>query len=85
VRIDELKTAKEQRPFHPFSIRIADGREIQVRHPDAVACDADRPRIAICTVPGGDWEVIDAAQVTSLGMLAPAPASGATRFEGNLP
>jgi len=73
VKIDELKKVKDQRPFQPFSMRMADGREIKVRHPDAVAWDSDRPRIAICVVPGGEWEVIDVALVTSLGLQTPAP------------
>jgi hypothetical protein len=33
VKIDELKKAKDQRPFQPFHLRMADGREIQVTHP----------------------------------------------------
>jgi hypothetical protein len=74
VQIEELKKAKDQRPFQPFLIRMEDGREIQVRNPDAVAWDFDRPRIAVCAMPGGGWEVIDVAQVTSLGVPRLAPA-----------
>ena len=43
---------------------MADGREIRVRHADAVAWD--NPRIAICATSGG-WEVIDVALITLLG------------------
>ena len=39
MRIDELKKAKDQRPFQPFWIRMADGREIEIRHPDVIAWD----------------------------------------------
>ncbi len=35
VQIDELKKAKDQRPFQPFRIRMADGTEIEIKHPDA--------------------------------------------------
>jgi hypothetical protein len=72
MRIEQLKKAKDRRPFQPFWIRMADGREIQVRHPDAVAWESDQARIAVCIVPGGGWEVIDVALATSLGMQAPA-------------
>jgi hypothetical protein len=65
MRIDELKRAKDERPFRPFLIHMADGREITVLHSDAVAWD--NPRIAICATPGG-WEVIDVALITSLAM-----------------
>jgi len=73
MRIEELKKAKDQRPFQPFLIGMADGRQFQVRHPDAVAWDTERPRIAISVLPGGAWEVIDVALVTSLDMQTPAP------------
>lgn len=80
MRIEELKKTKDQRPFQSFSIRMADGREIQVKHPDAVAWDSDHPRTVICVLPGGGWEVIDIALVTSLGVPAPPAES---RAEGN--
>ena len=48
MRIEELKKAKDQRPFRPLMIRMADGREVEVRHPDAVAWYEDAPRVAIC-------------------------------------
>jgi hypothetical protein len=67
VKIDELKKAKDQRPFQPFHVRMAEGREIQVMHPDAAAWDPDTPRIALFVVPGGRWEVVDVALITSLG------------------
>ncbi len=67
MKIDELKKAKDQRPFQPFQVRMADGRELEVRHPDAVAWDPDTPRIALFVVPGGRWEVVDVALITSLG------------------
>src|SRR5579883_2522442 len=83
MKIAEIKEAKDQRPFQPFLIRMADGREIEVLHPDAIAwepilADEDNdngepaePLTAICVVPGGRREIIELALVTSLG-LAPA-------------
>jgi hypothetical protein len=67
MKIDELKKAKDQRPFQPFRIRMADGREIEITHPDAVAWDPQTPRIAVCVIPGGGWEVVDVGLITSLG------------------
>jgi hypothetical protein len=72
LRIEELKKMKDRRPFEPFFIRMADGREVRVKHPDAVSWDPDQIRIAVCGVPGGGTEVIDVALVTSLGLPAPA-------------
>ena len=38
MRIEELKKAKDRRPFEPFEVRMADGRSLLIKHPDAVAC-----------------------------------------------
>lgn len=73
MRIEELKKMKDRRPFEPFLIRMADGREVPVKHPDAVSWDPDQVRIAVCGVPGGGTEVIDVALVTSLSLPAPIP------------
>jgi hypothetical protein len=83
MKIEELKRAKDQKPFQPFFIRAADGREVQVRHPDAVAWYEDSPRVAICATKDG-WEVIEVALITSLAMThGPAPAAGPIASESN--
>ncbi len=74
MRIEELKKAKDVRPFRPFLIRMADGREIEVRHPDAVSWGGEKGRIVSYISPADDWEVIDIALVTSLGSV-PAASS----------
>jgi hypothetical protein len=75
MRIEELKQIKDQRPFQPFMIGMADGREIPVRHPDAIAWEADEeedngqaeePLTLVCVLPGGRWENIELALVRSL-------------------
>jgi hypothetical protein len=71
MRIEELKRAKNQRPFQPFWIRMADGREIEVTHPDAIAWEGDGAQIVVCIIPGGGWEIIDIILATSIGMQAP--------------
>jgi hypothetical protein len=71
MKVEESERAKDQRPFLPFSIRMADGREIRVTHPDAVSWGGDQPRVAICSRPDGGWDVIEVALITSLGMPAP--------------
>jgi hypothetical protein len=79
MKIEELERAKDQRPFQPFAIRMADGREIRVTHPDAVSWGGEQPRVAICSQPDGGWDAIEVAPITSLGMSAPresAPRKG---------
>jgi hypothetical protein len=76
MKIEEVRNAKNQRPFEPFLLRMADGREIEIRHPDAMAWDGDQPRILHCVMPGGGWVKVDLALVTS---LAEAPARSAPK------
>jgi hypothetical protein len=95
MKIAEIKDAKDQRPFQPFLIRMADGREIEITHPDAIAWntpveadgddedngEAAEPLTVICVVPGGRREIIELALVTSLG-LAPAAQEGEGKSKG---
>ena len=91
MKIKELKDAKDQRPFERFMIRTADGREVPVTHPDAIAWEADgddedngepeEPLTVVCVVPGGGREVIELALVSSLG-FAPARPKGKGKTKG---
>jgi hypothetical protein len=71
MKIEELKKVKDRRPFEPFEVRIADGRSLLIKHPDAVAWDPEQSRIVICGLAGSGWEIVDVALITSLGILAP--------------
>lgn len=77
MRLEEIKRAKNQRPFVPFMIRMADGREVEITHPDAVAWESDQAMTVIAIKPGGGWEIIDLILTTSLGMRAPQSAMDA--------
>jgi hypothetical protein len=91
MRIEELRKAKNEQPFRPFVIRMADGREVLVSHPDAVAWEApvvdedngevEEPDVAFCVVPGGNRIVIDLALVTALE-LAPFEPEGKAKKKG---
>jgi hypothetical protein len=37
MRIDAIRAALHEQPFRPFTLRLADGRELPVPHPDFVA------------------------------------------------
>ena len=73
VKLDEIKRVKDQRPFQPFLIRMADGREIRISHPDAISWDVESPRMAFA-IARGEHHWIEVALITSL--VLPVPASG---------
>jgi hypothetical protein len=69
---DQLPKLINARPFAPFTIRTADGREFMVRHPENIAYGGGR--IAV-VVQGNDFEIIDLLLVPSL-KAAGAPETG---------
>jgi hypothetical protein len=91
MKIEELRKAKDERPVRPFVIRMADGKEVPVSHPDAIAWEAaipdedngevDEPDVAFCVVPGGNRIVIDLALVTALE-LSPFESEGKAKKKG---
>ena len=73
MKIDELKRAKDQRPFQSFRIRMADGREIEIKHPDAVAWGHETGPRMVFALSNGEHHWIDIALVSSL--VLPSPPS----------
>ena len=71
MKLEEIRQVKNQRPFLPFLVRTADGRELRVSHPDAIAWKESSPRIVICSSPGG-WEIIDVGLIVSLAIQEPS-------------
>jgi hypothetical protein len=48
MRIEDLREAKNRRPFVPFRIVLVGGEPIPIVHPDAVAWgDRDKPKVVI--------------------------------------
>ena len=73
---EQLRKMVRSQPFEPFRIFIADGRELQVTHPEMVAITGGG-RTAIVTLPQGeDYEVIDLLLVTGLRRANGAAATG---------
>jgi hypothetical protein len=73
VKLDEIKRVKDQRPFQPFLIRMADGREIRMSHPDAIFWDVESPRMAFA-ISKGEHHWIEVALITSLVLPVQAPS-----------
>ncbi|MGC8642271.1 MAG: hypothetical protein ACP5XB_20610 [Isosphaeraceae bacterium] len=71
MRVDEIRRAKNARPFKPFRLRLTDGEEIPITHPDAVAWD-DKGRIA-SVISGGDHYWVEIALVTAIVEALPQP------------
>jgi hypothetical protein len=61
---ESLKKLKNAQPFRPFSLHLADGQEVKVKHPDFLAYAGGRT--ALVGFEDGDFEIVDLLLVTSL-------------------
>ncbi|MFO7907683.1 MAG: hypothetical protein ACQESR_16505 [Planctomycetota bacterium] len=61
--IGGIRKALHKQPFEPFVIRLADGRALQVPHPDFVAVT---PRRVIVGGEDDSWAVVEPPLVVSL-------------------
>lgn len=66
MTIEKIRAAYETRPFKPFTIHLADGRALTVRHPEIMAILPGGRTIFVATDDGG-WQVVDLLLVVSIG------------------
>lgn len=67
----QLAAALKAQPFRPFVLRMADGQEVTVTHPEALAYGGGRT--AVLVQPDDSIVIIDLLLVPALVMSAPAP------------
>ena len=63
MEIGALQTALHKQRFQPFKMRLADGRQIVVRHPDFVATSKQR---VIVIDADESWSVLEPLLIVSL-------------------
>ena len=61
----------EQRPFEPFTMILANGREIHVPHSDFVTTGPSVLTVYVL-VPNGQLEIVDTALIVSIRTFHPA-------------
>ncbi len=67
VTVEQFRTTQKAQPFVPFTLRLADGRQYDIKHPDFVSSHP-QGRTVIVYKPGenGDFEIIDLLLVVGL-------------------
>lgn len=65
MTIDAIKESTHAEPFHPFGLRLADGKVVKVGHPDYIAFG---PKGRTVVVYGADdsFRVLDVMLITAL-------------------
>lgn len=77
MTIQEIQRLRETRPFEPFRIFVADGREFDVRHPESLAQTGNGRLIAVAMK---DHVVtLDLLLVTGIARPIPSGANGSRR------
>jgi hypothetical protein len=67
--IEQLREARDRRPFRPFEIHLAGGESYAVKHPENIAWD-EETRVATC-LSGRVWVLLDVDAMTSVTTRAP--------------
>jgi hypothetical protein len=69
MTIAELKPIVGRRPFRPFSLLMADGRELPVRHPNQLGWRGDDAWEIAYVSSGKDGEILDLSSILSIRWL----------------
>jgi intein/homing endonuclease len=65
MNVNELRRAHRARPFRAFRLRLADGREIPLTHPENLMVSSDGRCVAVY-VPREGTEILDLPLVTAI-------------------
>ena len=75
--LNGIREALRREPFRPFTIRLADGRNVAVPHPEFVAVG---PRRVVVVSEDDSWNVLEPLLIVSLDFnsdgLQPEPTDG---------
>ena len=69
MKIEELRILYSARPFRPFVIHLADGREIPVEHPEFLAVAPSGHNVIVYGTDNS-FNIIDLALSTDLEVIA---------------
>jgi hypothetical protein len=61
---DQLFQMINTRPFRPYRLKTAGGREVAVTHPEAIAYGGERT--AVVVLPGDRFEILDIDLIESI-------------------
>jgi hypothetical protein len=75
VNTEILRRLHADRPFRPFVIFLANGREMPVTHPEMLAVSPTN-RSAVVFTGGDDFHIIDLLLATGIQVRSQPPAPG---------
>jgi hypothetical protein len=63
VTHDQFVNLLHVRPFRPYRLKTAGGREIAVTHPESIAYNGERTAVVL---HGDRWEILDINRIESV-------------------
>jgi hypothetical protein len=66
MTVEKLKLLHDQRPFQPFTIHMADGTSVTVKHPEFLLRTVGGRTIWVHSGKGDEAQIIDLLLVTKL-------------------
>jgi len=71
VTFDTLRDVIHARPFAPFVLTLADGRELRVGHPEFVGFVGDKRTLMVSFPGSGHFELVDLILINSVEVGKP--------------
>ncbi len=71
--LNSIRDALRRQPFRPFAMRLADGRSVEIRHPECVAMNK---RILIVIDDDSFTQTLEPLLIVSLEKLKQPPKGG---------
>jgi len=65
MTVEQLRNMHQAKPFHPYTLKLADGNKVVVRRPEFLSV-SPVGRTAIIWEPDGSFEVVDLLLVASI-------------------
>ena len=62
---DQVREFMEEAPFKPFKLHLADGKTVEIDHPDFLAYTRDY-QMVIVAMPNGACRAINLANITQI-------------------
>lgn len=73
MTVEQLRTTLRANPLQPFKVRMADGREFPIPHPDFLSISPPG-RTAVVFHEDGSASIVDLLLMTELELPAPSKA-----------
>ena len=75
MRIEQLREYIHKHPTTPFTLHVADGRAIPVRHSDYIAVP-EKARTIVVVQEDGTFDILDVVMITGIGGVGqPIPSA----------